>query len=214
VVPAGVTQSPEKQPFILSDFLRMRYKKVLDSIAAFLNRLGLMPNTITLLGLAGSFAAAVLLAFGHFLAGGLVVLISGALDGLDGTMARLRKLPVEYGAFVDSVSDRYAELALFGGLLYYFMRQDDWLMAIGVYLAVGGSVLVSYIRARGGAVGMDTKVGIGSRFERYVVLVLSLLFSFPQVGVWIIAVLANITALQRVVDVRRQAKAKNLIRYQ
>ena len=75
----------------------------------------------------------------------------------------LRKLPVEFGAFADSVSDRYFELLFFGGLLFYSLRQADWLMAVGVCLAVSGSVLVSYIRARGGAVGMDTKVGIGGR---------------------------------------------------
>jgi CDP-diacylglycerol--glycerol-3-phosphate 3-phosphatidyltransferase len=214
VVYCCVTQSSEKKPFILADFLRVRFKKIIDGIAAFLNRLGLMPNTITLLGLAGNFGAAVLLAFGHFLPAGLLVLVSGALDGLDGSMARLRKLPVEFGAFADSVTDRYSELALFGGLFYYYLRQDDWRTAVGVYLAVSGSVLVSYIRARAGAVGMDTKVGLASRFERYLILVVSLLFSIPQVGIWLIAVLAHITALQRVFDVRRQAKEKNLIRYQ
>jgi CDP-diacylglycerol--glycerol-3-phosphate 3-phosphatidyltransferase len=209
-----VTQSSEKKPFILADYLRVRFKKIIDGIAAFLNRLGLMPNTITLLGLAGNFGAAVLLALGHFLPAGLLVLFSGALDGLDGSMARLRKLPVEFGAFADSVTDRYSELALFGGLFYYYLRQDDWQTAVGVYLAVSGSVLVSYIRARGGAVGMDTKVGIASRFERYIILVVTLLFSIPQVGIWLIAVLAHLTALQRIFDVRRQAKEKNLIRYQ
>jgi CDP-diacylglycerol--glycerol-3-phosphate 3-phosphatidyltransferase len=214
VVYCCVTQSSEKKPFILADYLRVRFKKIIDGIAAFLNRLGLMPNTITLLGLAGNFGAAVLLALGHFLPAGLLVLFSGALDGLDGSMARLRKLPVEFGAFADSVTDRYSELALFGGLFYYYLRQDDWQTAVGVYLAVSGSVLVSYIRARGGAVGMDTKVGIASRFERYIILVVTLLFSIPQVGIWLIAVLAHLTALQRIFDVRRQAKEKNLIRYQ
>jgi CDP-diacylglycerol--glycerol-3-phosphate 3-phosphatidyltransferase len=213
VVFCGVTQSSEKKPFILGDYLRVRFKKILDGIAGFLNRLGLMPNTITLLGLIGNFASAWLLATGHFMAGGLVVLFSGALDGLDGSMARLRKLPVEFGAFVDSVTDRYSELALFGGLLFYYLRQEDWQTVLGAYLAVSGSVLVSYIRARADAVGMDTKVGLATRFERYIVLVITLLFSIPQIGIWIIAVLANITALQRIFDVRRQAKEKNLIRY-
>ena len=207
-----MTQSSEKKPFILADYLRERFKNILNGIAGFLNRLGLMPNTITLLGLTGNFVAAGLLATGHFLVGGLVVLISGALDGLDGSMARLRKLPVEFGAFLDSVTDRYSELAIFGGLLYYYLRQDDWQTSLGVYLAISGSVLVSYIRARGSAVGMDTKVGLASRFERYIVLVISLLFSIPHIGVWIIAVLAHITALQRIFDVRRQAREKNLIR--
>ncbi len=209
-----MTQSSEEKPFILGDYLRVRFKRIVDGPSAFLNRLGLMPNTITLLGLVGHTGAAVLLAFGHFLPAGLLVLVSGALDALDGAMARLRNLPPEFGAFADSVTDRYSELILFGGLLVYYMRQDDWLTAIGIYLAVSGAVLVSYIRARAGAVGMDTKVGLASRFERYVVMVITLLFSIPQVGIWIIAVLANVTALQRIFDVRRQAKEKKLIRYQ
>ena len=209
-----VTQDVESKPFVLSDYLRVRFKKLLDGIATFLNGLGLMPNTITLIGLTGNAGAAVLLAFGHFIPGAAVVLLMGALDGLDGSMARLRKLPVEFGAFANSVSDRYSELLIFGGLMVYAMRQANWWMALAVYLAASGSVLVSYIRARGGAVGMDTKVGIGSRFERYVVLVASLFFGVPHIGMWIIAALSHITALQRVLDVRRQAKAKNLIRYQ
>ena len=209
-----MTQEVESKPFVLSDYLRLRFKKILDGIATFLNGLGLMPNTITLIGLVGNAGAAVLLAFGYFIPGAVVVLLMGALDGLDGSMARLRKLPVEFGAFADSVSDRYSELLIFGGLMVYAMRQMDWWMALAVYLAASGSVLVSYIRARGGAVGMDTKVGIGSRFERYIVLVASLFFGVPHIGMWIIAALSHVTALQRVFDVRRQAKAKNLIRYQ
>ena len=209
-----MTQSSEKKPFILADYLRGRFKNTLNGIASFLNRLGLMPNTITLLGLIGNFVAAGLLASGHFFAGGVVVLFSGALDGLDGSMARLRKLPAEFGAFLDSVTDRYSELAIFGGLLYYYLRLEDWQTVVGAYLAISGSVLVSYIRARGSAVGMDTKVGLASRFERYLVLVITLLFGIPHIGMWIIAVLVHITALQRIFDVRRQAKEKNLIRYQ
>jgi CDP-diacylglycerol--glycerol-3-phosphate 3-phosphatidyltransferase len=208
---AGVIDRPEKEPFIVSDYLRLRFKGIIEAIAGFLNRLGFMPNHITTLGLLGNIAAAILLAYGYFLPAGILAALMGALDGIDGTMVRLRKLPSEYGAFADSVSDRYSELIILGGLLVHFMRQDDWINGLGVYLAAAGSVLVSYIRARAGAVGMDTKVGILSRFERYLVLVPSLLFSIPHIGVWIIAVLANITALQRIIDVRRQARAKNLI---
>lgn len=209
-----MTENSEKKTFILADYLRVRFKGVMQASAAFLNRLGLMPNTITLIGLLGNVGAAVLLAYGYFTWGGLLALLMGILDAVDGTMARLRNLPVEFGAFADSVTDRYSELLIFGGLLFYYMRQDDWLMGFGVYLAAAGSVLVSYIRARAGAVGMDTKVGLFSRFERYVVLIGSLVFQIPYIGIWIIAVFANITALQRILDVRRQAKAKNLIRYQ
>ncbi len=195
----------------LSDRMRVIFKGVLDPVGAFFNRLGIFPNTMTLIGLAGNIAGAVLLAFGHITIGGIVILVMGLVDTLDGTMARLRGMPSDFGAFVDSVTDRYSELVIFGGLLYYFLTRGDWISSLGIYVAAAGSVLVSYIRARAAAVGMDTKVGFLSRFERYLVLAPSLIFNIPMVGIWIIAVFANFTALQRIVDVRRQAHEQNKI---
>ncbi|HEX9090491.1 MAG TPA: hypothetical protein VF831_03335, partial [Anaerolineales bacterium] len=106
-------------------------------------------------------------------------------------------------------TDRYSELVIFGGLLYFFLHKGDWLSVLGVYIAAGASILVSYVRARADSVGMDTKVGFLSRFERYLVLAPSLIFNIPMVGVWIIAIFANFTALQRIWDVRRQAREQN-----
>jgi CDP-diacylglycerol--glycerol-3-phosphate 3-phosphatidyltransferase len=143
--------------------------------------------------------------------GGIVVLVMGLLDTLDGTMARLRGMPSDFGAFTDSVSDRYSELVIFGGLLYFYSQKGDLLSVVAIYLAASGSVLVSYVRARAAALGMDTKVGTLSRFERYLVLAPALILNIPMVGVWIIAILANITALQRILDVRRQALEQNKI---
>jgi len=195
----------------LTDLMRKRFKGVLDPIAGFLNKIGLMPNTVTILGLIGNAFGAVLLALGKMPAGGVIILIMGPIDALDGTMARLRGGPTEFGAFVDSVTDRYSELLIYGGLLYYFLQQDDWLSCMAVFGAAAGSVLVSYIRARGQSLSMDTKVGILSRFERYLVLVPSLIFNVPHIGMWIIAIFANITALQRIYDIRRQARENNKI---
>ena len=201
----------KKQKITLSDRARVIFKGVLDPIGAFFNRLGIFPNTMTIIGVLGNVVAAVLLALGYITVGGILVLIMGLVDTLDGTMARLRGMPSDFGAFVDSVSDRYSELFILGGLLYYFSHQGDWISVIGIYIAACGSVLVSYIRARGAAVGMDTKVGFLSRFERYLVLAPTLILSIPMVGVWIIAVLANVTAIQRITDVRRQAHEQNKI---
>ena len=103
---------------------------------------------MTLLGLAGNIVGAVLIALGYLTVGGIVVLAMGFVDTLDGTMARLRGMPSEFGAFVDSVTDRYSELIIFGGLLYYFLQRGDWLSVLGIYMAASGSVLVSYVRAR------------------------------------------------------------------
>lgn len=186
--------------------MRVIFKGVIEPIAAFLNRLGLMPNTMTLLGLLGNIVGAYLIAIGQMTIGGIVILVMGPVDGLDGTMARLRGMAGNFGAFVDSVSDRYSELVIFGGLLYFFISRGDALSSIAVFAAAAGSVLVSYVRARGQSLGWDTKVGVLTRMERYLVLAPALILNYPAVGVWIIAVLANITALQRIFDVRRQAR--------
>jgi CDP-diacylglycerol--glycerol-3-phosphate 3-phosphatidyltransferase len=189
-----------------TDLMRTWFKGVLDPIGAFLNRLGLMPNTVTLIGVAGSFVAAIFLARGSFLVGGLLTLAMGPIDALDGTMARLRGEPTDFGAFVDSVTDRYSELLIFGGLLFYFVRQGDALSATAVFAAAAGSVLVSYVKARAESLGFGAKLGLLTRMERYIVIVPSLVLGFPRIGIWIIAVLANLTALQRVLHVRRQAR--------
>jgi CDP-diacylglycerol--glycerol-3-phosphate 3-phosphatidyltransferase len=194
-----------------SDRMRVVFKGVLDPVGAFFNRLGIYPNTMTLLGLAGNIIGAILIALGYMTLGGIVVLIMGLIDTLDGTMARLRGMSSEFGAFVDSVTDRYSELVIFAGLLYYFLQKGDWLSPLAIYIAASGSVLVSYVRARAASLGMDTKVGFLSRFERYLVLAPSLIFNIPMVGIWIIAVFANFTAIQRIVDVRRQAHEQNKI---
>jgi CDP-diacylglycerol--glycerol-3-phosphate 3-phosphatidyltransferase len=197
--------SPKKESRTLTDQMRVIFKGVLDPIGAFLNRLGLMPNTMTILGLVGNVIGAVLIAQGYLTIGGIIVLLMGPVDALDGTMARLRGMAGKFGAFVDSVTDRYSELVIFAGLLYYFIQQGNNLGALLVYASAAGSVLVSYIRSRGQSLGWDTKVGVLTRMERYLVLAPTLILNIPMAGLWIIAVLSNITALQRIVDVRRQA---------
>ncbi|MCK5315471.1 MAG: CDP-alcohol phosphatidyltransferase family protein [Anaerolineales bacterium] len=195
-----------KKKLTLTDQLRVRFKKVLDAIGGFLNGLGLMPNTMTILGLIGNTVGAVFLARGQMTIGGIIILLMGPIDALDGTMARLRGEPSEFGAFVDSVTDRYSELVIFGGLLFYYVQGGEWLPATLTYFAAAGSVMVSYTRARAQSLGYDSKVGILTRFERYIVLAPALVFNIPVVGLWIIAVLANITAIQRIIDVRRQVQ--------
>jgi CDP-diacylglycerol--glycerol-3-phosphate 3-phosphatidyltransferase len=198
----------EKNQITFTDQMRLRFRGVLDPIGAFLNRIGLMPNTMTILGLVGNTVGAIFLAQGKMTIGGLIILSMGPVDALDGTMARLRGEPSEFGAFVDSVTDRYSELVIFGGLLIYYFQQGDWTAALVTYVAAGGSVLVSYVRARASSLGYDTKVGILTRMERYLVLAPTLVLNIPLVGLWIIAILANITALQRIWDIRRQTRSK------
>lgn len=194
-----------KQSMTLTDQMRRRFKGVLDPIGGFLNRLGLKPNQITFMGLVGNTIGAVFIANGNMLLGGLVVLIMGPIDALDGTMARLRGEASEFGAFVDSVTDRYSELVIYAGMLYYFLQQNEPTYVFLTYLAAAGSVLVSYTRARAQSLGHETKVGLLTRMERYLVLAPALVFNLPRAALWILAVLANLTALQRIMDVRQKA---------
>ena len=194
-----------KERITFTDRMRIRFKVLLDKIGTFLNNLGLMPNTITIFGLVGNTIGAVFLSQGQMTIGGIIILAMGPVDALDGTMARLRGMEGKFGAFVDSVTDRYSELVIFGGLLYYYVDKGDIIASMLVFLATAGSVLVSYIRSRGQSLDWDTRVGILTRMERYLVLSPTLIFNIPIVGLWIIAIFANVTAIQRIIDIRRQA---------
>ena len=184
--------------------MRLLFKKILDPIGAFLNRTGLTPNAITLLGLLGTTIGAYILSQGNMFWGGVVLFLSVIVDVFDGTMARLRGEPSDFGAFVDSVSDRYAEFITFGGLLYYFLTQQNYPGVVITFAATAGSVLVSYVKARAEGLGFTAKVGILTRFERYFVLIPLLIFNQPFLAVCVIAVLGNITAFQRIFHVRAQ----------
>ena len=118
-----------------------------------------------------------------------------------------------FGAFLDSTSDRIAEIILYSGYISWFSQQEDWLVAVAAYAAATGSLMVSYTRARAEALDYNCKVGIFSRVERYVVIVASLVLSalIPQLaaaGVYILAVGTWITVGQRVVHVWKQAKER------
>lgn len=195
----------KKEVITLTDQARVAFKGILDPLATLLNRLGLMPNTVTILGLVGNVIGAYLIARGYMTAGGILVLLMGPVDALDGTMARLRGMAGKFGAFVDSVTDRYSELVIFAGLLYYFVGQGNQTAILLVYASAAGSVLVSYIRSRGQSLSWDTKVGVLTRMERYLVLAPAIILNYPLVGLWIIAVFSNFTAIQRIIDIRRQA---------
>ena len=206
---AILEHAAEKTPMTFTDVLRVRFKGILDPIAAFLNRIGLYPNTVTVLGLLGNTIGAYFLATGNITLGGIFVLVMGPVDALDGTMARLRGESSRFGAFVDSVTDRYSELVILGGLLLYFISQQNMLACALVYLAAAGSVLVSYVKARADGLNFPVKIGVLTRVERYLVLAPCLVFNQPMIALWIIAILANFTAVQRIWYVRRVARSGN-----
>jgi len=201
------SESPE-EPNTLTDSARVHGKGILDPIGRFLNRLGFTPNMLTLTGLVGNIVGAVFLSRGEMLIGGLIILAMGPIDALDGTIARIRGEPSKFGAFVDSITDRYSELVIFFGLLLYYIQHNNYLAATLVYAAAVGSVMVSYVRARAETLDYNAKVGLLTRMERYIVLVPALILNRPIIALWIIAILANATAFHRIIHVRSQAQAQ------
>lgn len=198
----------QTQKWSLEQFLRDTFQKPLNSIASFLKRIGITPNAITVAGLFVNAAAAALIATGRMTAAGLVLLIGAPMDALDGALARLDGKTTSFGAFLDSVIDRYAELFLFAGLLIHFLIAGNITACILAFAAAAGSVLVSYIKARAESLGFEAKVGLFSRVGRMVVLISCLIFNIPLVALWILAVFTHFTALHRFWHVRRQAMAK------
>ncbi len=193
-----------------SDKMRVWFRWYYHPIAEFLNRIGIRPNTVTLIGLAGTVGVAVLIAFGHLTWAGILLLVMGPVDAMDGALARLRNEASAWGAFVDAVTDRYSELFLFLGFLIHYLLQGNLAGILLSYLAAAGSVLVSYVKARADASKLDANVGVLTRVERYLVLIPGLIFSgfYPPlalIALIIIAIFANITALQRIFRVRQEA---------
>jgi len=200
-----LTLPSEQKKITLADKMRIWFRWYLNPIAGFLNRLGIRPNTVTLIGLFGTIGCAVLVALGHMTWAGILLLIMGPVDAMDGALARLRKEASDWGAFVDAVTDRYSELFLFLGFLIYYMLHPNPAGMILAYLAAAGSVLVSYVKARADASKLDANVGLLTRVERLIVIIPGLILNQPLLVLIIIAILANFTALQRILRVRRDA---------
>jgi CDP-diacylglycerol---glycerol-3-phosphate 3-phosphatidyltransferase len=178
------------------------------------------PNMLTLFGLMITAAGSAAVALNHLFIGGLVLWFAALFDILDGALARAAGKVYRYGAFFDSTVDRYSEGLVYLGLLVYFvygLRQPGDLRPILVVLALMGSFLVSYVRARAQSLGFKCDGGILARPERVVVIVAGLLLAgihihnFPStltIALWILAIGTNFTAVQRVWIVWQQNRAE------
>ena len=178
----------------------------------------LTPNMLTLFGLVITGLGALLVAVGLLLPGGIVLAFAGFFDVFDGALARAAGKVYRYGAFLDSTVDRYSEGVVYLGILIYFLRHHDGLQPIIVLIALAGSFLVSYVRARAQSLGFTCDVGILARPERVVIIVAGLLLESIGIrfGPWspltvallVLAVGTNFTAVQRVWVVWQQNRAE------
>jgi CDP-diacylglycerol--glycerol-3-phosphate 3-phosphatidyltransferase len=171
------------------------------------------PNMVTTVGLVLTAGAAATLALGQLIGAGVLMLFAGVFDILDGALARRLGLSYAYGAFYDSTADRYAEGLVYLGMLAYFLQLGDHTREVTlVFLALLGSQLVSYVRARAQSLGFNCEGGLFARPERVVVTAVGLIFAplLLTPVLFILAVLTNATALQRIWIVWRQRRLVTL----
>lgn len=185
--------------------IRDGVRRIMAGVARGAIALGLTPNAVTVLGLVPAVVGGWAFARGRVRLGGLFLLISGIMDMLDGAVARVTGGESKYGALLDSTIDRYAEIAVYLGLAILY-RDSVWPLT-GVILALCGSLMVSYVKARAEGLGLTCNIGMLQRPERLVILMVGA-FLGPGYLVWaiyIIAVLANVTAFERLIRMKKQA---------
>ena len=179
-------------------------------VARLLARLGLTPNMVTLIGLAIAGCGAYTIAVGNWWAGGLIVLFAGVFDLFDGALARATGRVSDFGALLDSTIDRVSEAVVLLGLLAYYLSTDDDLGSILVYVALVGSIMVSYMRARSEGLGIDCKVGVMTRPERVAAVGIGLVVGH-WVPVVVLVVLGAIGALTTVTAIHRLIHTSRMI---
>jgi CDP-diacylglycerol--glycerol-3-phosphate 3-phosphatidyltransferase len=190
---------------------KTKARRILDPVVSLLDTLGVPPFLVSLFGLAFSLYGAVVVAGGALALGALFLLLSGACDVLDGDLARRRNQVTRFGAFIDSTFDRVTEFAYFGGILLLTVNRSggfqNW-QVIVIMVALAGSVLTSYARARAEGLDVECTVGIMERPERIALLLLGLLLGYRilMAVMTILAVTSVYTFIQRIVHVHRTAR--------
>ncbi len=192
---------------MVSRWIRTWYGGILAPSLRGLQRLHINPDSLTVAGLLAEVAAGLLLAFNQLTWGLGALLLGQAFDTLDGELARLSHTASPLGGFLDSICDHYGDLAVYLGLLWYFLQQDARLQVVLILLSLFGSVFGSHVRSRAGMAGVDTKeVGIFTRFERTLVIAAGILLHQWTIALGVLAVLTNLSALQRVIYTLRASR--------
>jgi CDP-diacylglycerol--glycerol-3-phosphate 3-phosphatidyltransferase len=172
--------------------------RVAEPVARALLRARIQPNQLTILGLAISGLSALAFAADRQRWAGVLLALAGACDILDGALARASGQVSPFGAFLDSVLDRYSDLLVLAGLIVLFGRLGRGADVVATLAALIGTVMVSYTRARAESIGVECKVGLMERGERLLVLIGGALVDLLVPAVWLVAAGANATAVHRI----------------
>jgi len=184
---------------MLTRLARRYASRIVDPLARFLIRLGATPNSISLAGIVLMAGVSALLATGYHRWAGLLMIVATSADAFDGAVARIQGSSSQFGAFLDSTLDRYSEAIALLGLQLYFIQHSDAQGLVLTFVALVGSLMVSYTRARAEGVGLECKRGLLTRMERVLLLSVALLLNQLLVGLWLLAILSHFTAIQRMV---------------
>jgi CDP-diacylglycerol--glycerol-3-phosphate 3-phosphatidyltransferase len=183
----------------------------LSPLITLVSKSNVSPNSLSAVGVIVTSIGAAVLFTGYIRLAGVLILLGGLCDTIDGLIARSTGKASRFGALLDSSLDRYSEFILFLGIGAYFAVLKDFSTTISAFIALCGSFMVSYVRARAESLGFEVKVGIMQRPERIVLIGMSALahIAIFKFAIWLIALLANLTAIQRL----RQAYKQNFIEF-
>jgi CDP-diacylglycerol--glycerol-3-phosphate 3-phosphatidyltransferase len=179
-----------------------------DPVARVLLRAHVRPNQLTIVGLGVSILAACAIAQGRLRVGALLLTLAGLFDFFDGSLARLANSVSAFGAFLDSVVDRYSDLVVLLGAVLYYERAGDTPGVFVTLVTLMGTIMVSYTKARAQSIGVACEIGLMERPERLIVLIAGATFNLLTAAMVVLAVLTNVTALQRILYTRRAAASR------
>ena len=199
---------------MLTESFKKDFPNSFPRIINFLIWMKIKPNGLTTMGVMFGLLAGFLFAYGYFLLGGLAIFWGGFCDIFDGVLARHFEETTQFGRFYDSVMDRYSELAIFIGLSFYYSHQSGMVFQqIAADLSLAGSILVSYTKARAEGLGEVCNVGFMQRPERIILIILGTVLTglfknqlFATIALVIIAFSSNITAIQRILHIRKKIR--------
>ncbi|MCH7760208.1 CDP-alcohol phosphatidyltransferase family protein [candidate division TA06 bacterium] len=196
----------DRSPF--SRFLKLRGRKVLQPVVILLVRSGIHPHWISGMGLLLSLLSGIAFWQGSFRLAGILLAVGGIFDTLDGEVAKASNKQSRFGAFLDSTLDRYGEFFLFFGIFLYYTQARMPVAQVLTLIALFGSLLVSYLRARSEGIGEGVRTGPLERPERILLLLLGTLAGerFFIFFLWALAVLAHLTAFLRIREVWKRTK--------
>lgn len=187
---------------MFSELGRKLFAKPVAGLVHWLQGTGVTPNALTYTGFLLTVFTAVLLAWGYFRLGALLLLVAAFFDMLDGALARITGQTSTFGAFLDSTLDRYSESVTFLALaIFYSHSSATRTELVLVFVILVGSLMVSYTRARAEALNIECKAGMLQRPERVVLLLVGLLTGWMLPVLWIMAIFTNVSALQRIYEV-------------